>query len=155
MAVQDYFNTLFCVNKFSEGPAPDFEPTYALQDELMGLFDASGGRRTWLPYGSTVQVDAIFMCDSDVVITTKDQIKVITEHTLVTADLSGYHKVNGGSWTLTASAAIGQACIFYQASTITGTGRKADGSIYTIVPPIKNPNMMDRHLELMLEKVGE
>ena len=154
MAIEDYFNTLFSVNKFSEGSAPDWEPSYALQDELYGLIDSSGGHRTWLPYGSTVTVDSIFYCNEDVDVTTKDQIKIIEDHIIAVADLSGYHKTEGGSWTLTASSAIGQACIFYQASTITGTGRKADGSEYSIYSK-KNPNMMDRHLELMLEKVGE
>lgn len=153
--IEDYFNTLFAVDKFSEGSAPDYEPSYALQDELYCLLDTSGGLRAWTDRGSSVKVDAFMACDSDVVVTIKDQIKIIEDHILATADLSGYHKVEGGSWTLTASAAIGTACIFYQASTNTGTGRKADGDIYTIVPPIKNPNMMDRHLELMLEKVGE
>jgi len=153
--IQDYFNTLFCVNKFSEGSAPDFEPSYALQDELCCLLDTSGGLRAWIERGSTVTIDAFMACDSDVAVTTKDQIKIIEDHIIATADLSGYHKTLGGAWTLTASAAIGTTAIFYQASTNTGTGRKADGDIYTIVPPIKNPNMMNRHLELMLEKVGE
>jgi len=155
MAIQGYFNTLFSVNKFSEGNAPDFEPTYVLRDELYCLLDNSGGLRAWTERGSAVKVDAFMACDSDVDVTTKDQIKIIEDHIIAVADLSGYHKVEGGSWTLTASAAIGTACIFYQATTNTGTGRKADGGVYTIVPPIKNPNMMDRHLELMLEKVGE
>jgi len=55
---------------------------------------------------------------------------------------------------LTASAAIGDAVIFYQATNNTGTGRKADGKEYSIYSK-KDPNMMQRHLELMLEKVGE
>ena len=153
--IEDYFNTLFSVNKFSEGSAPDYEPSYALQDELYCLLDTSGGLRAWTDRGSAVKIDAFMSCGYGVSITEKDQVKIIEDHIIAVADVGSYHKPLNGNWTLTASAAIGQAVIFYQASTSTGTGRKSDGDTYTIVPPIKNPNMMNRHLELMLEKVGE
>jgi len=152
--IQDYFNTLFCVNKFSEGSAPDYEPSYALQDELYGLLDRNSSNRTWTERGSVINIDSKLYCDSDVAITEKDRVKVIEDHIIAIADLTGYHKTLDGAWTLTASAAIGLPVIFYQASSNTGTARKADGKEYSIYSK-KNPNMMDRHLELMLEKVGE
>ncbi len=152
--IEDYFNTLFSVNKFSEGTAPDYEPSFALQDEFYGLLDKSNSSRQWTDRGSVIHIDSIFYCDSATTITEKDRLKVIDDHIITLADVSGYHKKLGGAWTLTASAAIGEPCIFYQASTITGTGRKADGKEYNIYSN-KNPNMMNRHLELLLEKVGE
>ena len=85
------------------------------------------------------------------IISDKDRVKVIEDHIISVADLTGYHKTTGGAWTLTASAAIGQACIFYQASTNTGTGRKADVKEFTIYSK-KNPNEMGRHFELLLQR---
>jgi hypothetical protein len=155
MALEDYYNTLLCVNRFTEGTAPDYEQTFALQDEFYGLLDRQSGSRIWQEKGSSIKIDSKMYCSSDVTITEKDRITAIENHTLAAADLGKYHKTIGGAWTLTASAAIGTAAIFYGATTNTGTGRKADGGVYTIVPPIKNPNMMDRHLELLLQKVGE
>jgi len=152
--IEDYFNTLFAVNKFSEGTAPDWEPSYALQDELYCLLDRNSENRIWTDRGSVISIDSKMYCASDVVITEKDRVKMIEDHILAVADLGGYHKELGGAWTLTASAAIGDAVIFYQATNNTGTGRKADGKEYSIYSK-KDPNMMQRHLELMLEKVGE
>ena len=152
--IEDYFNTLFAVNKFSEGTAPDYEPSYALQDELYCLIDRNSENRTWTDRGSMIKIDSKVYCSADVSVTEKDRIKIIDSHTITTSDLTGYHKTLGGSWTLTASAAIGTPCIFYQATTNTGVGRKADGKEYSIYSK-KDPNMMQRHLELMLEKVGE
>ena len=152
--IEDYFNTLFSVNKFSEGTAPDWEPSYALQDELYCLLDRNSENRIWTDRGSIISIDSKMYCDSDVAITEKDRVKMIEDHILAVADLGGYHKELGGAWTLTASAAIGDAVIFYQATNNTGTGRKADGKEYSIYSK-KDPNMMQRHLELMLEKVGE
>lgn len=154
MAIDDYYNTLASVNKFSEGAAPDFEPSFALQDEFYGMFDKSKSTRIWTDKGSVIQIDGVFMCDAGTSITEKDRLKLVEDHIIAIADVGGYHKELGGSWTLTASAAIGDTCIFYQASTITGTGRKADGDEYTIYSK-KNPNMMNRHFELLLQKVGE
>lgn len=152
--IEDYFNTLFSVNKFSEGPAPDWEPSYALQDEMYCLLDRDSERRTWTDKGSVISIDSKMYCESDVAITEKDRVKIIEDHIISIADLAGYHKTHGGAWTLTASAAIGTPAIFYQATTNTGTDRKADGKEYSIYSK-KNPNYMDRHLELLLEKVGE
>jgi hypothetical protein len=150
--IQDYFNSLVCVNKFSEGSDPDFEPSFALQDEFYCLLDKTAGSRIWQEQGASVKIDINMYCDSNTAITEKDRVKVIDDHILAVADLAGYHKTIGGTWTLTASAAIGTACIFYQASTNTGTDRKADGQEYTVYPPIKNPNGMNRHLELLLQR---
>jgi len=152
--IQDYFNTLFSVNKFSEGTAPDWEPAYALQDELYCLIDRNSSNRQWTEKGSVIQIDSKLYCNSDVAVNEKDRVKTIDSHTLTMSDVAGYHKTEGGSWTLTSSAAVGTPCIFYQASTNTGTGRKADGKEYSIYSK-HNPNMMDRHIELLLEKVGE
>jgi len=152
--ISDYFNSLVCVNKFSEGSAPDYEPSFALQNEFYCLLDKTTGNRIFQDQGASVKIDMKMYCDSDVVITEKDRVKMVEDHIIAVADLGGYHKPLGGSWTLTASAAIGQTAIFYQASTNTGTGRKADGKEYSIYSK-KDPNMMQRHLELMLEKVGE
>lgn len=152
--IEDYFNTLFSVNKFSEGTAPDWEPSYNLQDELYCLLDRNNENRQWTDRGSVISIDSKMYCSSDAVITEKDRVKMIEDHIIAVSDIGGYHKELGGSWTLTASAAIGDAVIFYQASTNTGTGRKADGKEYSIYSK-KDPNMMQRHLELMLEKVGE
>lgn len=154
MALSDYYNTLVAVNKFSEGSAPDCEPSYTLQDEFYGLLDKQSSNRIWSEKGSSIKIDSKFWCDPDVTITEKDRIIAIDEHTLVTADLAGYHKALGGSWTLTSSAAIGEACIFYQATSAAGAGRKADGDEYKIYSK-KNPNELDRHFELLLQKVGE
>jgi len=150
--IQDYFNSLVCVNKFSEGSAPDYEPSFALQDEFYCLLDKTTGNRIYQDQGTSVKIDIKMYCDSGVAITEKDRVKIIEDHIISVADLTGYHKTVGGSWTLTASAAIGTPVIFYQASTNTGTGRKADGTEYTVYPPIKNPNEMDRHLEILLQK---
>lgn len=152
--IQDYFNTLFSVNKFSDGSAPDWEPSYALQDELYCLLDRNSENRIWTDRGSIISIDSKMYCSSDVVITEKDRVKMIEDHIIAVADIGGYHKELGGTWTLTASAAIGDAVIFYQATNNTGTGRKADGKEYSIYSK-KDPNMMQRHLELMLEKMGE
>ena len=154
MALSDYYNTLVVVNKFSEGSAPDYEPSYTLQDEFYCLLDKQTSNRIWTDKGSLIKIDNKMFCDPDVTITEKDRIIAIENHTLATADMGGYHKELGGSWTLTASAAIGTPVIFYQASTITGTGRKADGDEYKIYSK-KNPNEMNRHFELLLQKVGE
>ncbi len=150
--IQDYFNSLVCVNKFNEGSAPDWEQSFALQNEFYCLLDKTAGNRIFQDQGASVKIDMKMYCDSDVAITEKDRVKVIEDHIISVADLTGYHKTGGGDWTLTASAAIGEACIFYQATTNTGTGRKADGTEYTVYPPIKNPNEMNRHLEIMLQK---
>lgn len=152
--IEDYFNTLFAVDKFSEGSAPDFEPSYALQDELYCLLDKNSSTRQWTEKGSVINIDSKLYCESDVIITEKDRVKIIEDHIIAVADLTRYHKSIGGAWTLTASAAIGEACIFYQATNSAGAGRKADGDIFTIYSK-KNPNMMGRHLELLLEKAGE
>ena len=152
--IQDYFNSLVSVNKFSEGSAPDFEPSYALQDEFYCLLDRNSENRNWTERGSSISIDSKLYCDSDVVITEKDKVKIVEDHIITIADKSGYHKAEGGSWTLTTSAAIGTACIFYQAENNAGLSRKADGKEYKIYSK-KNPNMMDRHLELLLERVGE
>lgn len=152
--IEDYFNTLFSINKFSEGTAPGYEPSYALQDELYCLLDRNSENRTWTDRGSVISIDSKMYCESDVTITEKDRVKIISDHIIAVADVGGYHRTLGGNWALTSSAAIGAAVIFYQASTNTGTGRKADGAEYSIYSK-KNPNYMDRHLELMLEKVGE
>ena len=152
--IQDYFNTLSCVNKFSSGTAPNYEPSYSLQDDFFGLLDRDNESRVWSERGSSIKIDSLFYCDYDTDITKKDRLKIIDEHIIVLADVGGYHKQLGGDWTLTASAAIGEPCIFYQATTATGTGRKADGTEYNIYSK-KNPNIMNRHLELLLEKVGE
>ena len=122
MAISDYYNTLVCVNQFGEGSAPDFEPGYVLQDEFYGLFDKQSSNRIWSDQGSSIKIDAKLFCDEEP--TGQDRIKMIEDHIIATADIGGYHKELGGSWILTASAAIGDTCIFYQASTITGTGRK-------------------------------
>jgi hypothetical protein len=150
--ISDYFNSLVSVNKFSEGSAPDYEPSYALQDEFYCLLDTQSSNRIWQEQGSSINIDMKMYCDPDTVITDKDRVKVIEDHIIAIADVSKYHKTSAGSaWTLTASAAIGQACIFYQASTNTGTGRKADGKEYSIYSK-KNPNEMGRHFELLLQR---
>lgn len=154
MAIEDYYNTLASVNKFGEGTAPDYEQSFSLQDEFYGLLDKSKSTRTWTERGSVVQIDSKFFCDADTDITEKDRLLIIEDHIIAVADVGGYHKETGGAWTLTASAAIGGTCIFYQASDSSGTGRKADGDEYTVYSK-KNPNMMGRHLELFLQKVGE
>ncbi len=154
MPISDYYNTLVCVNQFSEGTAPDFEQGYSLQDEFYGLLDRQSSTRVWSDKGSAIVIDSKFYCDSDVTITEKDRLKVIEDHVISLADVSGYHKELGGSWTLTASAAIGDTCIFYQAENTSGTNRKADGQEYTIYSK-KNPNEMNRHFEILLQKVGE
>jgi hypothetical protein len=150
--IQDYFNTLVSINKFSEGTAPDFEQSFALQDEFYCLIDKQSSNRIWQEQGSAIRIDSKMFCDSSTVITEKDRVKVIEDHIIAVADLTGYHKTVGGSWTLTASAAIGTPCVFYQASTNTGTGRKADGKEYTVYS-IHNPNEMLRHYEILLQKI--
>jgi hypothetical protein len=150
--IQDYFNTLVSINKFSEGTAPDFEQSFALQDEFYCLIDKQSSNRIWQEQGSAIRIDSKMFCDSSTVITEKDRVKVIEDHIIAVADLTGYHKTVGGSWTLTASAAIGTPCVFYQASTNTGTGRKADGKEYTVYS-IHNPNEMQRHYEILLQKI--
>ena len=152
--IQYYFNTLCSVNKFSEGTEPDFEQGYALQDTFYALVDRNSEGRQWTDRGSIIKIDSKMYCDSDVDINEKDRVKLVEDHIISLADKGGYHKTEGGSWTLTASAAIGTTCIFYQASNNTGINRKADGKEYSIYSK-KNPNMMDRHLELLLERVGE
>lgn len=149
--ISDYYNTLICINQYSEGTAPDFEASFSLQDEFYGLFDKQSSSRIWNDQGSSIKIDAKLFCDEEP--TGQDRIKVIEDHIIATADIGGYHKELGGAWTLTASAAIGDTCIFYQALTNTGTGRKADGDEYTIYS-IKNPNMMNRHFEILLQKTG-
>lgn len=153
MALEDYYNSLLCVNRFTEGTAPDYEQTFALQDEFYGLLDKQSSTRIWQEKGSSVRIDTKLWCDASYSITEKDRITAIENHTLAAADLGKYHKTIGGAWTLTASAAIGTAAIFYQATTNTGTGRKADGDVYTIYSK-KNPNEMNWHYELLLQKVG-
>lgn len=152
--IQDYFNTLFSVNKFSEGTAPDWEQSFDFQDEDYCLLDRNSSGRNWTDRGSIIQIDAKMYCNYGTAITEKDKVKFIEDHIITISDKNGYHKTVGSTWTLTTSAAIGQACIFYQATTNTGTGRKADGKEYKIYE-IKNPNYMNRHLELLLQKVGE
>lgn len=155
MALEDYYNTLLCVNRFTEGTAPDYEQTFALQDEFYGLLDKQSSTRIWQEKGSSVRIDTKLWCDASVTITEKDRITAIENHTLVTGDVGKYHRAtNGSAWTLTASAAIGTPVIFYGATTNTGTGRKADGDVYTIYSK-KNPNELNRHYELLLQKVGE
>jgi hypothetical protein len=150
--ISDYFNSLVSVNKFSEGSAPDYEPSYALQDEIYCLLDTQSSNRIWQEQGSSINIDTKMYCAADVTITDKDRVKVIEDHIIALADVASYHKTSAGAtWTLTASAAIGQACIFYQASTNTGTGRKADGKEFTIYSK-KNPNEMGRHFELLLQR---
>lgn len=152
--IEDYFNTLFSVYKYVEGTPPDFEPSYELQDDFYCLIDRNSENRTWTDRGSIIRIDSKMYCDSDITVTEKDRIKIIDNHTLSSSDVAGYHKALGGNWTLTASAAIGQSAIFYQASDNTGSDRKADGPEYNIYSK-KDPNMMQRHFELLLEKVGE
>jgi len=152
--ISDYYNTLVAVDQFTEGTAPNWEPSFALQDEFYCLIDKQSSTRIWQDQGSSIKIDTKMFCDSDVTVTEKDRIKVIENHTLATADLTKYHKALGGSWTLTTSAAIGEAVIFYQATNNAGLARKADGDVYTIYSK-KNPNEMDRHSEILLQKVGE
>jgi hypothetical protein len=154
MSISDYYNSIVCVNKFGEGTAPDYEPGYTLQDEFYGLLDRQSSTRIWSDKGSSIKIDSKFFCDSDIAITEKDRLKAIEDHIISLADKNGYHKSYNTGWTLTTSAAIGEAVIFYQAEDITGTNRKADGQEYAIYSK-KNPNEMNRHFELMLEKVGE
>ena len=154
MAIDDYYNTLTAVDKFTEGTGPDYEQTYVLQDEFYGLLDRASSSRVWTDTGSIIKINSKFFCDANTAITAKDRLRVIDDHIIAASDVSGYHKTTGDGWVLTASAAIGVTCIFYQATDDAGTDRKADGDIYKILP-IHNPNEMDRHLELLLEKVGE
>ena len=121
--ISAHYNKLVCVNKFSEGSAPAYEPSYALQDEFYSLMDTSGMNRIWTDRGSVIRIDSKMYCDADVSVTTKDIIRAIELHPLVSDDLGKYHKEPGGAWTLTASAAIGTPVAFYGASTNTGTGR--------------------------------
>jgi len=83
--IEDYFNTLFAVNKFSEGTAPDWEPSYALQDELYCLLDRNSENRIWTDRGSVISIDSKMYCASDVVITEKDRVKMIEDHILAVA----------------------------------------------------------------------
>jgi hypothetical protein len=154
MAIEDYYNSLISIGQFSEGTAPDFEPSFALQDEFYALIDKQSSTRIWQERGSSIRIDTKLWCDSSVTVTEKDRITVVENHTLAAADVGGYHKELNGSWTLTASAAIGTLVIFYGASTNTGTGRQADGDTYKIYSK-KNPNELNRHYELLLQKVGE
>ena len=152
--IEDYYNTLYAVNKFSEGTAPNYSQTFALQDEDKGLFDRDSSTRIWSDQGSNLKISSKFYCSSAVEITEKDRVKIIEDHIIAIPDLTKYHKTAAGStWTLTTSAAIGEACIFYQATNSAGLGRKADGQEYNIFVK-KNPNLMDHHYELMLERVG-
>ena len=154
MALEDYFNSLVSIAQFTEGTAPDFEPSYVLQYEFYALVDKQSSTRIWQERGSSIRIDTKLWCDSSVAVTEKDRITVIENHTLAATDVGGYHKELGGSWTLTASAAIGDTCIFYQAENTSGTNRKADGQEYMIYSK-KNPNEMNRHFEILLQKVGE
>jgi len=154
MAIEDYYNTLTAVDKFTEGTAPDFEQSYILQNEFYGLLDRASSSRVWTDTGSIIKINSKFFCDADTDIKAKDRLRVIESHIIATADVGSYHKALEGSWELTATESIGLSVIFYQASTIAGLDRKADGDIYNILP-VHNPNEMDRHLELLLEKVGE
>jgi hypothetical protein len=154
MAIDDYFNTLLCVATFSEGTAPNYEPSYSLGDEFYGLIDKQSSMRIWSEKGSSIKIESKLFCSADQTVTENDRIIAIEPHTLVTADLGKYHKELGGAWTLTASAAIGDPVIFFGATTSAGISRQADGDIYTIYSK-SNPNMMNRHLEILLQKVGE
>jgi hypothetical protein len=154
MAIEDYYNSLISIGQFTAGSAPDYEPTYILGDEFYALIDKQSSTRIWQERGSSIRIDTKLWCDASVTITEKDRITVVENHTLAAADVGGYHKELNGPWTLTASAAIGTPVIFYGATTNTGTGRKADGDVYTIYSK-KNPNELNRHYELLLQKVGE
>lgn len=152
MALSDHYNKRVCINKSSEGTAPDYEPSFSLQDEFYALLDKQSSSRVVNDRGTFVSIDAKLMCDADVEVTEKDRIKVVEDHIIALTDVGGYHKAEGGNWTLTASAAIGDACIFYLATDNVGTGRQADGDEYSIYS-IKNPNERDDHLEILLKRV--
>lgn len=154
MAIEDYYNSLISIGQFTSGSAPDYEATYVLQDEFYALMDKQTSTRIWQERGSSIRIDTKLWCGAENTITEKDRITAIESHSIVSGDVGGYHKELDGSWTLTSSAAIGTPVIFYGATTITGTGRKADGDVYTIYSK-KNPNELTHHYELLLQKAGE
>lgn len=76
MAIEDYFDTLVAVKKFTEGAAPNYEPGYVVQPQFYGMFDKTNSSRVWTDKGVLVKIDAKFICAGDVDITEKDRLMV-------------------------------------------------------------------------------
>lgn len=150
--IGDYFNTLIAIGTYAEGSAPAYEAGYTLGEEFFVFIDRTSSNRVWTEKGATVKIDAKMFCNYGTAVTENDRIIAIAEHTIAAADVGGYHKALGGAWTLTASAAIGGACIFYGATDATGTARKVDGDTYSIYN-VADPANLHRHLELQLQRV--